>query len=303
MTPVVERAPAKINLTLRVLGRRADGYHELDSLVAFAADAFDTVTLSPGPEVGVSTGGPFGGSIAGRNLIAVSLEAIARAVPGAGLGAVHLEKVLPVAAGIGGGSADAAAVIRAVQRANPGLVPDGGWAALAAKLGADVPVCLEARAQRMQGIGERLSAAPDLPPLAAVLVNPQVAVPSDKTAQVFRALAAGAAPSTSSPGPSPSRQGREQSAAPPAATAGRETLLSFMRAVGNDLTAPACSVVPAIGEVLAALEAAPGCRLAQLSGGGPTCFGIFDGEAQSEAAARRIALAHPSWWVRASRLV
>ncbi|MDZ4841528.1 MAG: 4-(cytidine 5'-diphospho)-2-C-methyl-D-erythritol kinase [Hyphomicrobium aestuarii] len=303
----VERAPPKVNLTLTVLGRRpADGYHELDSLVAFAQDVADTVTLhtvrpdtassratgSVDPALPqVTASGPFAGSIVGENLLDIALRIIATAAPSLVLGPVTLEKRLPIAAGIGGGSADAAALIRAAIRANPGVAASIDWHALAARLGADVPVCLDLRAQRMQGIGDQLTPLPHLPPLHAVLVNPLAPVPPDKTARVFRMLAA---PTLSL------EDGRRCSSVPDVTT--RDDLLEHMRRTGNDLTRPAMLVVPDIAAVLAALGAAPGCELAQLSGGGPTCFGIFAGAAEAEAAAVSLREAKPGWWISASRL-
>ena len=291
--PVSESAPPKVNLTLRVLGRRLDvphkGYHELDSIVAFAHDIADEIVLTPGPSHAVTTTGPFGGSIAGENLIAVSLACLAQAAPFLTLGAVQLIKNLPVAAGIGGGSADAAAVIRAVQRANSDAAATIDWNNIATRLGADVPVCLTSRAQRMTGIGQHLTAIEAFPELAAVLVNPQLPVPADKTAQVFRKLAAPPLTGTSS-------------AASPHHFESRAALLAHMRTVGNDLLGSARLVVPAIDDVLSALTACPSCELAQLSGGGPTCFGIFPDMTAAHAAAATLSRAHPSWWIRASRL-
>ena len=286
---LAERATPKINLTLRVLGRRPDGYHELESLVAFAVDAADVVTFWPGAERGVSVTGPFAGSIAGENLIAVTLDHVARAAPQLRLGAVELEKNLPIAAGIGGGSADAAAVLRAIRRANLKMADGVDWIALAAHIGADVPVCMASTAQRMTGLGEKLVPVAGLPGLTAVLVNPMVAVPADKTAQVFRALRA-------KPLAGPSEPSNVM-------LLDRAALFAHMADVGNDLTAAARAVVPAIDAVLAALRAARGCELAQLSGGGPTCFGMFPDMAHAHDAAARITATHPAWWVVASRLV
>ena len=288
-SPIIERASPKVNLTLRVLGRRRDGYHELESLVAFARDIADQIKFVPGLSRAVTASGPFAGSIAGENLVAVTLELIAQAAPHLTLGAVQLEKNLPIAAGIGGGSADAAAVMRAVMRANPTAVPQVNWMAIAARLGADVPVCLASTAQVMTGVGEQLAAVPKLPELNVVLVNPLVAVPADKTAQVFRALKAWPL-------------GEAPAALLPARFASRSSLVAHMRAIGNDLLAPARLVVPAIDAVLAALSATPGCELAQLSGGGPTCFGVFADMAAAEAAAARLRAAHPAWWVGATGL-
>jgi 4-diphosphocytidyl-2-C-methyl-D-erythritol kinase len=286
--PIVERAPPKVNLTLQVLGRRPDGYHALDSLVAFAHDLADTVTLLPGVRRPVETRGPFGHTIAGPNLITVTLDRVAAAAPDLTLGAVVLEKNLPVAAGIGGGSADAAAVLRAIQRVNGATARGVDWFTLAATLGADVPVCLTPHAQRMQGVGNQLTSISHMPDLCAVLANPQVAVPADKTAQVFRTLAC-------------PPLGAMQAPAEPAWT-DRASLIAHMRTVGNDLLAPARTLVPAIDHVLSALASSPGAELAQLSGGGPTCFGIYPDMIAANAAAEALSAAHPAWWVRASRL-
>lgn len=288
---ITERAAPKVNLTLRILGRRADGYHELESLVAFAHDVADTVTLEPSAETRlVTTVGAFAEGIAGTNLISVTLERIHGSAPHLLLGDVVLSKQLPVAAGIGGGSADAAAVIRAVRRLNGAVADDIDWRAIAVSVGADVPVCLASKAQVMRGVGEQLEDMPAMPALAVVLVNPRVSVPEDKTVRVFRALKA-APLSTHAP----------MRGTPPTFPDTR-TLLAHMAAIGNDLTPAARGVVPAIDQVLAALHDTPGCRLAQLSGGGPTCFGAFDTMDLATAAAAAISGAHPTWWVAPSML-
>ncbi|MBX9589045.1 MAG: 4-(cytidine 5'-diphospho)-2-C-methyl-D-erythritol kinase, partial [Hyphomonadaceae bacterium] len=188
--PVRELAPAKINLTLAVRGRRADGYHELESLVTFA-DIHDAVVLEPGAEGSVTVAGAFAQYIGGENLLIRALALLREAEPGLRLGSVRLEKNLPVAAGLGGGSADAAALLRAVRRANPKHAGGVPWLEIAARLGADVPVCLGARPALMWGIGEKIAPVPRLPPLHAVIVNPRLPLP---TADVFAALAAGPAP-------------------------------------------------------------------------------------------------------------
>jgi 4-diphosphocytidyl-2-C-methyl-D-erythritol kinase len=283
-------AAAKLNLTLAVLGRRADGYHELESLVAFA-DIGDEVTLDTTLPVEVATSGPFAASIAGANLIAVTLQRIAQIAPQVRLGRVTLVKRLPVAAGIGGGSADAAAVIRAARAANPQLAAEIDWPALALSLGADVPVCLASTASWMRGVGERVEPIEGgLPPLDVVIVNPRVAVPADKTAAVFRRLGARA---LSKSGPECSVVGRLGT---------REEVLAVMRAVGNDLTEAARAVVPAVGEVLARLGDLDGVVYTALSGGGPTCFGVLGSRAEAEAAARAILSAEPGWWAVAATL-
>lgn len=289
--PVIhEFAPAKINLTLEVLGKRADGYHELSSLVAFAGEG-DVLTLDTSLPVGVTTSGPFATSIAGANLIDTTLNLISRAAPGLQLGAVHLEKNLPVAAGIGGGSADAAALIRAVQGANPHAGSDVDWTALAVRIGADVPVCLASRLSWMCGLGERVAPLQFASPLSlpAVIVNPLVPVPADKTAQVFRALRSGALPENG--------VGAEL---PEIADAG--ALAAAVRAGRNSLEKPCREIVPAVAQVLQALAELPGSTLARMSGGGPTCFALFGDSAAASAAAAQLKEQHPQWWVRATAL-
>lgn len=299
MIVITERASPKVNLTLRVLGQRLDGYHELESLVVFARDVSDTVTLRASTsQPRVTCEGPFAGGIASENLISVALRRIHEAAPDLTLGDVMLTKLLPVAAGIGGGSADVAALIRAVQTLKSASAEAIDWIGLAQRLGADVPVCLASKAQVMRGIGERLEEVPDFPELAAVLVNsyvpvpgnPCVPVPENKTAQVFRAL--GARP-----------LGLHAAAREtPADFADADAVLLHMTAIDNDLTEPARRIMPAIGGVLDALKSTPGCRRAQLSGGGPTCFGIYDDMTAADEAARAISAAHPAWWVVPTRL-
>lgn len=282
-------APAKINLTLAVAGRRSDGLHEIASLVVFA-NAGDWVLLDTGREPAVVASGPFSEALAGPNILDRALALIQDRAPQISLGSVHLEKHLPVAAGIGGGSADAGALLRAVRQAN-GAVSDGvDWLVLAGELGADVPVCFEARSQWMTGSGDRLvEIAGGVPPLAAVLVNPMAAVPADKTARVFRALDA--------------RSLDAGYAAPPAPRlSGLPSLLDFVRAHGNDLACAAETVVPETGAALSAIAALPGCAYAGVSGAGPTCFGIFSDEAAAKAGRAVIASKHPAWWVVDVRL-
>jgi 4-diphosphocytidyl-2-C-methyl-D-erythritol kinase len=191
---VRELARAKVNLTLTVHGRRADGYHELESLVTFAG-VHDVVTLVPGAAGPVAVAGPFAGYISGENLLVKALALLRRADPGLRLGPVRLEKNLPVAAGLGGGSADAAALLRAVRRANPQRAADIPWLEIAARLGADVPACFGDRPALVFGVGHDIVPMESLPPMHAVLVNPGVPLP---TARVFAELKAGPAPSASS---------------------------------------------------------------------------------------------------------
>ena len=289
--PFREIARAKINLTLRVLGRRPDGYHEIESLVAFAAIG-DRVALTPGPECRVATSGPFARDIDGPNLLDTALGLLREHDAKLRLGTVLLEKNLPVAAGLGGGSADAAALLRAVRRANPERAGAVAWHALAARLGADVPVCLAGKPALISGIGDKvepLGAAYGLPPMAAVLVNPRLPLP---TAQVYRA---GRRTHLGQPVRAPRRL------RPFSDLAG---LVDSMRRHGNDLERPAIALLPAIADIKAALAAQPGCRIAAMSGSGPTCFGIFaDDASAARALPPRLPSQHPRWWVVATQVV
>lgn len=291
MPVITERARGKINLTLEIKGRRGDGYHELLSLVAFAGIG-DAVSLDTEGPTGVTASGPFAADIAGTNLLETALALLRQREPQLRLGAVHLEKNLPVAAGIGGGSADAAALLRAVATANPELRDQVDWQALAVRLGADVAVCLGSRAAWMSGAGEVVEPlAEPLPALNAVLVNPLVRVPADKTARVFRKLAV--PPHTD--GVHPARIGKRPVGC-------RAELMALLAASGNDLEAPAIAVVPALVRVMTALSKLPGIEIARLSGAGPTCYGIFPSASAAEAAAAALKAAHSGWWVEATLL-
>jgi 4-diphosphocytidyl-2-C-methyl-D-erythritol kinase len=264
-----EFAPAKVNLFLHVLGRREDGYHLLDSLAVFAGVG-DRLTAEPAASLSLAITGPFGAGLSAGadNLV---LRA-ARALGPAGARLV-LDKHLPVASGIGGGSADAAATLRLLARLRGLDVP---MEALALSLGADVPVCLARRPARMGGIGEALAPAPALPECGLLLVNPGVAV---ATADVFRA-----------------RTGRFSAPAVlPAFWPNAEAMAADLRAATvNDLQAPALALCPPIGAVLAAIEAAGDCLLARMSGSGATCFGLYRDAAAAEAARAR--LPARGWW-------
>lgn len=283
------RARAKVNLDLRVLGRREDGYHELESLVAFAGIG-DTLTLEPGEPLSLSISGPraTGLEACDGNLVLRAARMLESARPGLRLGHFHLVKRLPVAAGIGGGSADAAAALRLLARLNGIALGDPLLRGVAAQVGADVPVCLASRARLMAGIGERLGPVLRLPPLFAVLVNPGVAV---ETVAVFRALGLSAGQRLAEP------RGEGDCGLGPASD-----VLPRLIGSTNDLAAPARSVAPVIDEVIAQLEALPGCRLARMSGSGATCFGLFDDRRASAAAANTLAKARPDWWVKATLL-
>jgi 4-diphosphocytidyl-2-C-methyl-D-erythritol kinase len=280
---LIEEAPAKVNLTLAIRGRRTDGYHELESLVAFARFG-DRLSLLPGDPLDLTVSGPFAEAIGATsdNLVLKVARALARRVPGLELGSFALVKHLPVAAGIGGGSADAAAALRLLARANALDLADLRLADAAQATGADVPICLDPRPRIMWGIGEKLSDPLPLPRLAAVLVNPGVAV---VTREVFAALAA------------PSLCVLDGTVPEAEVPSEREGWLTFLRAQRNDLETPAISIAPAIADVLTRLRAAPGCELARMSGSGGTCFGVFANEIVAMAAARGITATHPQWWV------
>jgi 4-diphosphocytidyl-2-C-methyl-D-erythritol kinase len=282
VTTLSDLAPAKINLTLRIVGRRADGYHELESLVAFA-DCGDRLTLTPGSETSLDVIGPFAGACGSGpdNLVLKAAAKLSEYVPGLIGGQFRLEKLLPVAAGIGGGSSDAAAALRLLARANGLALDDHRLAQAAIAVGADVPVCLDPRARIMRGIGEILTDPLDLPRLPAVLVNPGVAT---ATRDVFARFAA-----------MPQHGGALSD--PP-----RADIIEFLRAQGNDLTPAALACAPAIGEVLDTLGALPQVELARMSGSGATCFALFATGEAARAAAERVREAHPEWWVAAATL-
>jgi 4-diphosphocytidyl-2-C-methyl-D-erythritol kinase len=286
------RAPAKVNLSLSVLGRRVDGYHELDSLVAFAGVG-DELSLSPGEPGDMSIFGPFasGLSTGPDNLVLKAERVLREEIAGLRSGRFHLVKRLPVASGIGGGSADAAAALRLLARLNDLPLSHPALLAAAGRVGADVPVCLEARARVMRGIGEKLGPVQRLPRLFALLVNPGLAV---ETAAVFRALGL-------QPGEGHAVAVEPYKAEEPSPATATE-LIDVLVATGNDLEPPARAVAPAIGEMLSALSALPGCRLARMSGSGATCFALFDDCRASAAAAKQLSFQHPGWWVKPTML-
>jgi 4-diphosphocytidyl-2-C-methyl-D-erythritol kinase len=276
MSRLTTFAPAKVNLYLHVVGRRTDGYHLLDSLTVFAG-AGDRLSAEPSAELSLAVTGRFAAGLEAEadNLVLRAARALAAAAGIAPTGRLVLEKNLPVASGIGGGSADAAAALRLLSRLWGIELPPAELTALAARLGADVPVCLSGTPARMQGIGESLTPVPRLPPFGLVLVNPGAAV---ATPAVFKARSgAFSEPATLPP--------RWDDAA---------SLAAWLRGTRNDLEPPALTLAPLIGEVLAALRADPCCLLARMSGSGATCFGLFDTPAVAESVAA--ALARPGWW-------
>ncbi|MDP2802040.1 MAG: 4-(cytidine 5'-diphospho)-2-C-methyl-D-erythritol kinase [Phreatobacter sp.] len=285
---LAERAPAKVNLTLAVRARRADGYHDIESLVVFARTG-DELRFVPG-------GDAFGLVVRGRtaqaagpgadNLVLKAARLLADRVPGLPAGRFTLVKRLPVAAGLGGGSSDAAAALRLLARA-AGLGLDDPRLLEAARLtGSDVSVCLVPAARFMRGIGHDLGPPLVLPRLAALLVNPQVAVP---TPAVFArlGLATGAV------------QGADPATViETVLRPEKSVLLALLAASRNDLEAPALALEPVIGSTLARLRADPACRLARMSGSGATVFGLYDTCRAAAAAGKAISAAHPGWWVK-----
>jgi len=272
--PLSETAPAKINLTLRVVGRRPDGYHALESLVAFA-DLADSLSLEPAERLSLDVTGPFADACGPLDDNLILKAARAMALPA---GHFILDKRIPVAAGLGGGSADAAAALRLMARRNGLLANDARILAAARATGADVPVCLEPQSRIMRGAGEELSGPIALPRLDALLVNPGVAV---STRAVFAAF---------SPADKPG-------AALGEVPLERNELVRWLARHGNDLARAAIGHAPVIAGVLEALADSPGCRLARMSGSGATCFGVFGSAAEAAKAAQRLSSAKENWWI------
>ena len=293
MPALIEEARAKVNLTLRVVGRRVDGYHDLESVVAFA-DCADRLSLVPGSELDLTTTGPLAGLCgdAADNLVLKAARLLAERVPNLKTGHFTLEKVLPVAAGIGGGSADAAAALRLLARLNGLDLNDKRLMEVALLAGADVPVCLASKACDMTGVGETLHPL-NPPKMPCVMVNPRVPV---ATKDVFAAL--GLRHGELLVGATDVLRGT----AWPEDGASLEDWVEVLAAGSNDLEAPAARIQPVIGEVLAALNATDGAWLARMSGSGATCFAIFENTAEAQRAAQKIQLDHPQWWVHAGVL-
>src|SRR5512143_998157 len=290
---LIEDGRAKVNLTLRVVGRRVDGYHELESVVAFA-DCADRLSLTPGSKLDLKTTGPLAQACGetADNLVFKAAQLLGERVPDLRLGDFILDKVLPVAAGIGGGSADAAAALRLLARANGLAIDDARLIEVAKLTGADVPVCLNSRACVMTGVGATLLPLV-LPKMPCVMVNPRVPV---ATKDVFAALGL--------------RNGELLVGATdvieatgwPEAGASIGDWVKALSAGSNDLEAPAMRVQPVIGDVLSALRDADGAGLVRMSGSGATCFAIFEHGADALRASQKIQLDHPRWWVHAGAL-
>jgi 4-diphosphocytidyl-2-C-methyl-D-erythritol kinase len=293
MPALVAEGRAKVNLTLRVIGRRVDGYHDLESVVAFA-DCADRLTLSPGSELDLKMSGPLAGACGetSDNLVLKAARLLGQRVPDLKVGSFILDKILPVAAGIGGGSADAAAALRLLAQLNDLTFEDERLREVALLTGADVPVCLASRACDMTGVGETLLPL-SLPIMPCVMVNPRVPV---ATKDVFAALGL--------------RNGQLlvgatdvfRGTAWPEAGASVEDWVEVLAASSNDLEDPATRIQPVIGEVISALSATNGAWLARMSGSGATCFAIYENTADAGRAAEKIRLDHPGWWVHAGTL-
>lgn len=278
---VVEHAPAKLNLALHVTGRRDDGYHLLNTLVVFT-EVGDTVSVAAAEQDSFTIQGPFAGLLDDEadNLVLRARDLLRSLYGELPPVAISLEKNLPVASGIGGGSSDAAATLRALMRLWGIELSADALAAAALRLGADLPMCLYARTLVARGIGEEIEPVEGMLPLHMVLANPGVAVP---TPAIFRALAS-----------------RENPPLP--RLAGATALFDWLAATRNDLEAPAIALAPEIGDVLSALSAS-GAAPARMSGSGATCFGLFNSPAEAEAAASAIAARYPAWYVTATRTI
>ena len=293
MSVLSDEACAKVNLTLRVNGRRTDGYHDLESVVAFA-DCADRLTLTPGSNLDLKMLGPLAQACGDTsdNLVLKAARLLGERVPDMKAGSFSLDKVLPVAAGIGGGSADAAAALRLLSQLNGLALDDSRLIEVARLTGADVPVCVDSRGCVMTGVGETLQPL-KLPKMPCVMVNPGVPV---ATKDVFAALGL--------------RKGELRVSAGdvllqkpwPDAEASLEDWVEALAASSNDLEAPALRVQPVIGEVISALNATNGAWLSRMSGSGATCFAIYENTADAGRAAEKLRREHPAWWVHAGTL-
>ncbi len=277
--PAARRAPAKLNLDLLVTGRRPDGYHELDSLVVFAG-ACDLLRAEAADGLALTVDGPFGAAVPADegNLVLVAARELAWAARIEPKAALHLTKNLPVAAGLGGGSADAAAALLALDELWGTGLGNERLRDIGAGIGADVPVCVWGRPARMRGVGERLDPVRGLPELPLLLVNPGVPV---ATAAVFRALRL-------------DEEAEAREPLPPNPSVLR--LAAWLIDSRNDLEAPAIGLAPEVGEALALLRGLPDCLLSRMSGSGGTCWALFADAPKLAAAEAALAAARPGWW-------
>lgn len=277
-------APAKLNLSLHIGDRRADGYHELESLVAFA-DVGDTLEIAPADRLSLAVDGPFAEGLGGGDNLVLKAARIFAAKTSRQVHArFQLTKNLPVASGVGGGSADAAAALRGLSQLYPDAANETQLLEFATEIGSDVAACVLSRPLLMRGRGERLDVLPTFPQVSAVLVNPRVSV---STANVFRGLK--------------KRTGIGSTQAPPG-FADVPALVRHLRTTRNDLEPPAREIAPVIGEVLDEIARMPGILLARMSGSGATCFGLFESAFEAELATTALQRSHPDWWVASTTL-
>jgi 4-diphosphocytidyl-2-C-methyl-D-erythritol kinase len=281
------RAPAKINLTLRVIGRRADGYHELESLVAFAG-LCDWLAFEPGGDLILEVLGPRAREAGplDENLVVRAAHSLATNIPGLRLGRFGLIKRLPAAAGLGGGSADAAAALRLLAEEAGLPVDDPRVRASARATGADVLACLSPQARIIRGIGDKLGPAIRLPNIFAVLVNPQIQAPTSKVFAAFDLA----------------RVSSFETRSFPTVESGATAVLDFLSLSRNDLQAAAIRVVPPIASVLKRLSQIPQARVTGMSGSGATCFALFSDRRSAATTRRIVAAENPGWWVEATGL-
>lgn len=281
---VTSFAPAKVNLYLHVGAARADGMHPLDSIAAFVADVGDFVSAAPASTLTLAVRGPFAAALQGEseNLVLRAARALAAAAGIDARAALQLDKQLPIASGIGGGSSDAAATLRALNVLWRVGASDEDLERIARSLGADVPACVRARTVRMRGVGDELTACA-VEPLDAVLVNPMAPTPTASVYRLFDEMRLGGA--LGDPGVPPTLD-----------------VVHWLARRGNDLEAPARLVAPVVAEALALLADAAPESLVRMSGSGATCFALTPDPDTALAAARAIADARPHWWVRAARL-
>jgi 4-diphosphocytidyl-2-C-methyl-D-erythritol kinase len=280
---VALEAPAKVNLALHVTGRRADGYHLLDSIAVFA-DVADRITIELGEVFALSLSGPFAKHAPGdaNDLAHRAANAFFAHTGLASTCSIRVEKNIPAGAGLGGGSADAAAVLAGLNRCFDAGVPEEALGALGLELGADIPMCLQGQALRARGIGEEIECFNDWPMLPLVLVWPGRTV---STAEVFKSL---------------KRRDNPPPPEPPAAPRSVGDVAAWLATCRNDLEPSACAIAPEIGAVLGALRETSGCLLARMSGSGSACFGLYGDVEAARAAAAKIAGSRHDWWVRAT---
>jgi len=279
------RARAKINLTLHILSRRDNGYHDLESLVTFAAFG-DELTLVEGSQLALSLSGPQSAALKNDadNHILKAAQALTARVKNLRVGKFHLVKSLPLASGMGGGSADAAAALRLLAKLNHLSLDDPRVREAALETGADVPVCLESRSRMMRGIGETLDAPIALPQLFALVVNP---LKTSATPDVFAKIGLARGETHKAP-PHPHFTDKMSD----------DTFLSTLHTGRNDMEAAAITLQPVIGDVKTAVSSLPSCRLTRMSGSGATVFGLFPSCRATAAAARLLKREHPEWWIK-----